>query len=269
MKRKFVFVSGCPRSGTTVLAHILNWGDSIFVGQERFAVLLNREPAVFLPELFDMPRLARFEAGDCLYPSYGAMDEYFAWYAASKPFGELARMTRIGDKIPNLYAFFDVFSLPAWADCDVTVLHIVRNVFDVAASYQSRKLNPADGWDADYLKAIPAWSNSVACAHALAGRDMPNVRLGIVDYDSIFDGDQPALMDSVRRIYGFIGAEFGPGQAQGMERIYRSCQQLRKNRKTYEDIREDVRARVPGKVLDMHRSLAERSITARAAAQAE
>lgn len=268
MTRKYVFVSGCPRSGTTVLAHILNWGDSVFIGQERFAVLLNKYPDTFVPGLFNLPRLASFEPGDCLYPSYGNMDEYFAWYAAAKDFGELGRMALVGDKIPNLYAFFDVFKAPAWAGCDITVLHIVRNVIDVAASFQARKDNPADGWDADYLAAIPAWANSVQCADALVDRADSNVRMGIVDYDAIFEGEFPALIDSVRGIYGFIGADFGPRQREGMQRIHRSCQQLKKKRSVPDRLRDDVRARVDARILDMHRALSARSIAANAAAKA-
>jgi hypothetical protein len=252
-----------------VLAHILNWGDSTFVGQERFSVLLNKRTDAFVPGLFDMPRLARFEAGDCLYPSYGAKDEYFAWYAATKAFDRLDGMARIGDKIPNLYAYFDAFKAPAWEGCDVTVLHIVRNALDVAASFQSRKENPADGWDADYLAAIPAWSNSVICAHALIDRPDSNVRMGIVDYDAIFEGDLPALLEAVHRIYGFIGEDFGPRQEEGMQRIYRSCQQLKKNRQPQDKIRDDVRERIPSRILDMHRALSGRSITANAATTVE
>lgn len=261
MSQKFLFVSGCPRSGTTVLAHILNWSDAIFVGQERYTLLLNNNTMAFTPELFAARRLCHFQNGDCLYPSFGAMNEYFAWYANSKNFAGLDRMTWIGDKIPNLYAFFEVFNAPAWTGADVTVLHIVRNVLDVAASYHSRKQNPSDGWDEDYLRAIPAWSNSVLCAHALVGRSLPNVRMGIVDYDSIFGGDLQRLLESAQLIYEFVGEQFGPKQVEGMQRIYMSCEHLKTRRQHHDEIRDDVSARVPGDLLAKHRELAEQSIT--------
>src|SRR5690606_22609353 len=128
------------------LTHILNWGQSAFVGQERFASLLNRQPDAFVPDLFESDRLARFIKGDCGYSSYSELREYGAEFACKKEFDTLGENRFIGDKITALHRFFPVFSSPEWDGKDVTVIHVVRNVLDVANSYQTRLENPNDRW---------------------------------------------------------------------------------------------------------------------------
>ena len=263
MNRKFLFVSGCPRSGTTVLTDILNWSDSIFVGQERFAGLLNRHREEFVPELFALPRLAQFRNGDCDYPSYGAKNEYFTWYVNQKNFSKLDEYTSIGDKITNLYRHFDAFSGPAWAKRDVTVLHIVRNVLDVAASYQTRKHNPKDRWNLDYVQAIADWTQSIVCAHKLSEEArVGGAKIGIVDYDLLFGETFQEFVASAKLVYGFLGEEFSTKQLGGMERIFLAFNERKRLRVSHDEILDDVRARISSDVSAMHHALSERSVNA-------
>jgi hypothetical protein len=260
MNRKYLFVSGCPRSGTTVLAHILNWSNDVFVGQERYGELLNKRPVSFTPGLFEAERLRRFEAGECGYASYEANGEYNAWYANNKLGVDFAAMKHVGDKIPELYKRFEVFSSPAWAGRDVTLLHIVRNVFDVAGSYQTRKLDTADGWQKDYLLAIADWSASVRRAHEQMSNPQPNVRLGIVDYDSLFAGGADELVEASRKIFGFAGIAFGEAEKAGVLTIQRAAETRKKMRQNHDAIRADVLSRVDPEVARMHEALKARSI---------
>ncbi len=257
MKPKYLFVSGCPRSGTTVLAHILNWSHEAFVGLERFASLLNRDPSMFIPELFEKPRLIHFAAGDCGYNSYEAKADYNAWYVNPFNADRLERLEQVGDKITNLYSHLGLFNCLPWNSCEITILHIVRNVTDVAASYQTRMLEPSDGWNMDYLQAIDDWSESVDRVHAFISLPTTNVRLSIVNYDSIFGGDFDQLIRSVMRIYNFVGLEFGDSQIEGMRLILKAGAHYKKIRQSHDNIRQDIKGRVTNDVLTKYNYLTE------------
>jgi hypothetical protein len=256
MGDKYLFVSGSPCSGTTVLAHILNWSDSVFVGLERYGSRLLEHPETFTPELFTAQRLSRFEPGDCTYPDYASKPGYQRWHANPKDAGRADGMTYVGDKVPALPQYLEVFRRPAWVGRDVTLLVILRNVADVAACYQKRKLKQSVRWDHDYLQAIAAWSETVDCAHALASGALPNVRLGIVDYDRIFGRDLERLLDSAKAIYGFLGEAFGAKQVVGMGRVYQSFLE-RKGQRNQDDIRKQVQGRVCPETLACYRRLLE------------
>jgi hypothetical protein len=240
MKPKFLFVSGCPRSGTTVLAHILNWSHEAFVGLERFASLLKRNPSMFSPQLFEKSRLLHFEPGDCGYSSYEAKADYSAWFVNPFNADRLDRLELVGDKITNLYSHFDQFSSLPWNSSEITILHIVRNVADVAASYQTRMLEPSDGWNMDYIQAIDDWSESVNRVHAFVSQPATNVRLCVVNYDSIFIGDFDRLINSAMQIYSFVGLEFGEKQVEGMRLILEAGAHYKKIRQSYDNIQQVI-----------------------------
>lgn len=260
MPKKYLFVSGCPRSGTTVLTSILNWSDQAFVGQERYAGLMNRKPAQFLPIIFNYPRLLQFERGDCGYSSFEEKNEYNAWFANPKNFAKLDRMEYIGDKITNLYCFTNVFSTPPWAIRNVTILHIIRNIQDVAASYQTRKQDAKDAWSKDYLQAVADWTESVERIHDFAGKVPSHIRLGIINYDAIFSGDIDTLMHSARKIYDFVGLTFGAKQEQGITKIFSAGEQRKEARQKHDDIRRDVESRIAGDVFTKYAELAAQAL---------
>jgi hypothetical protein len=264
MSKKYLFVSGCPRSGTTVLAQMLNWADEAFVGLERYQGLIANSPERFVPALFEQERLASFERGDCGYLSYAAKPEYNDWFANPKDFGMIGDLATVGDKITGLYRYFDVFRGPEWQDHDVTVLHIVRNVVDVASSYQSRKNNEKDGWQQDYLAAIADWVESVDKVSALSKAPIPGVKLAIVDYDSMFASTQADLSAAARALFGFLDLRFGPKQLNGMSKVFINGEQRRSKRTAHENIRSDVEERVPAAASARHAELRAQAIGASA-----
>lgn len=223
MSRKFIFVSGCPRSGTTVLTQLLNWGEDVFIGQERFAGLFNQRPADFQPALFAEGRLSTFEPGDCGYKAFADKAPHVAPFARKKDFNALGKYTFVGDKITHMDANLAVFDNDAWKAEAVTVLHVVRDLPDVMASYASRKADAADSnWSRGVADALDDWQESIRRMHHFCERQQESIRIGIVDYEAAFGGDAETLAGAARNIFSFAGIPFGPEQSRGMAILHKS-----------------------------------------------
>lgn len=258
--REYMFVSGCARSGTTVAATILNWSDSVFVAQEHYGPLIRRQPELFHPGLYTSPGLHGYVNGQNNYRDFASQGEYSAFYARPKRFDALDDYRFIGDKLIDLYRHFDVFMTPPWSGEKVVLIHLVRNIEDVAASYQTRNLDQTDNWDLDYLSAIPEWEDSIRLAHAFHSRVPANVRMGLVDYDSFFKGGLADLASATRRLYDFVGLELDQAELQGLQHVHRAGAFFRARRQTYEKISADIRSRVDVEVMRQYRDLVSRSL---------
>ena len=73
MHKKFLFVCGCPRSGTSYFQSILAWHPAIALGMERFNLRLFA--GKLLPSDFERERFFRMEAGDTWYDDLS----HFPW----------------------------------------------------------------------------------------------------------------------------------------------------------------------------------------------
>lgn len=122
--KRFLFVSGMPRSGTTAFGDLLNIVDDM-----KLFVELGNEFMPFSPNDF----------------SNSVLPTLVQWSGQEKNTRilEVSDYKVIGDKRPyffmNLPHFFENFK-----SLDFKVLHIVRNIFEVAYSYQMRANNSED-----------------------------------------------------------------------------------------------------------------------------
>jgi len=123
-----VFVSGMPRSGTTALGQMLGLHPDIVLFVE-----LHNYMYTYAPESFSAPVIARQQRTK---PTIGTPDVMAR--APRAPF--------LGDKRP-LFHYALPHTLQAMAGRAVHVLHILRPVVQVAASYHARAVNPQDIWD--------------------------------------------------------------------------------------------------------------------------
>jgi len=149
--RKFLFVAGCARSGTTALGRFLAQHDEVVMGIERYAHRIARKSFSLAPEMFEPERFCRIEPGDTFYES---IDFAPAAYRSIDTKFPTARY--VGDKIPALYGvlpeLFKAFGTSA------QVVLIFRNILDVAASYEARRLNPEDNWKRGTVEAVANWN---------------------------------------------------------------------------------------------------------------
>lgn len=254
---RFLFVSGCARSGTTVMATLLNWNDTVLVTQERFAPLLRLQPDDFLPELFTAERMLDFRLRECGYSDFAAQREHSAHYANPKDFSAIDAYPVRGDKITHLYSAVDKFEEPAWAESDIILLHMIRGLDDVVCSYETRRLNAADAWELGYETAISDWSASVEQMFRYTKTHGPHMKVGIVEYENIFTGGLQGVSDAVARIYAFAGLAFGDKQAEGVAMIHKASAFFERNRIFHADAVAEARRRITGETMRKYEQLRE------------
>ena len=202
MTKKFLFVCGCPRSGTSYLHSILAQHPAIALGLERFN--LRMFARALMPTDFDRSRLFRMETGDTWYDDLSQ----FPWHQGLLE-SHYDKADYVGDKVPRAYEVFDhlITHFP-----DVRFICLVRNVFDVAASYEARR-RAITHWNPDWgpRKAVEHWNASLRAvlAHADVAPILP------VIYEDIIATGAP-----LNNVAGFLDIVPEPLQA-GWRKMHR------------------------------------------------
>lgn len=178
--RPYLFVCGCPRSGTTALTRLLSAHESIALGIERFGHLVSAERFKLAPEHFEKDRFFHVKCGDTFYDSLKevAGGNYYDDLA-----GKYDSCDWVGDKRPDLYLSYPQLhnAFPG-----AVVLFIFRNIFDVAQSYKVRALDADDDWPEakGIMSAISDWNESLNMT--LAAQQIMTVYC--IQYERLFAG---------------------------------------------------------------------------------
>jgi glycosyltransferase involved in cell wall biosynthesis len=185
---RYLFVAGCPRSGTSALTFLLNEHPQIVLGFERFKrVRAALDPFHFTADQFFSPVLAETDIqGKLLYERLQRR-----WLAGS--------VSVIGDKVP-LYTRVLPHLLERFPQARVIVM--VRDPLDVARSFRRRAADPGDWWPAenDHRLAVEMWNEALARARD-AERDGDGERVLLLPYEPLLEGDVRWL----EALLGFIG----------------------------------------------------------------
>jgi hypothetical protein len=159
MHKKFLFVCGCPRSGTSYFQAILAWHPAIALGTERFNLRLFAR--TLMPADFERERFFRMETGDTWYDDLS----HFPW-RQRRAEAHYESAAYVGDKVPRGYECFDhlITHFP-----NVHFICLVRNLFDVATSYESRQRDVSH-WNPDWgpRVAVEHWNASLKAILAYA-----------------------------------------------------------------------------------------------------
>lgn len=129
--RGYLFVTGCGRSGTTLLSKLLGAHPNIVLGSERYMRLQKRKFDEFTPALFEKERFFDFRADDSGHFSKGFAGSAFYDSQFEKWAGAIYR----GDKITTLFEKFDEV---AERFANVKFVHVIRDPLEVALSWRVR-----------------------------------------------------------------------------------------------------------------------------------
>jgi hypothetical protein len=161
---RFLFVSGVARSGTTALGRLLGSHEDVAMYTELYLPRYGYVPEMLAPENVYM--LA--EKGLLGLNERNAL-----------VLGKSAQCGVVGDKRPGFLVSAEL-SLANFARHQMKVVHLVRNIYDVAASYQ-RKFE-AGMWNKDFCTAVDESNLSNRLVLSFLTGEYRNSFV-IVDYD--------------------------------------------------------------------------------------
>ena len=180
MKQKYLFICGCPRSGTTALVRLLNSHPSMAIGMERYKFYANRQQINKINQAsFKFNSFFNLQDNqtninwkyfyDPLMPKYKSGVEY------------------LGDKYPHYYRFYNRINQNFE---DVRWIFIVRDIASIARSYNARAADPEDSWsaEANYVKAVDHWNESLMATWKYQ-KNNPEPKLFVCEYERLFSYD--------------------------------------------------------------------------------
>jgi hypothetical protein len=223
--KKFLFVGGISRSGTSTMAELLRAHPAIAMGRERYARLF-REGDAFVPALFEKERFCLQHRSDDSH-HLKPQDYYRELYP------RFDQCVYVGDKLPRLYKRYR-YVLATFAGC--RIIYMARNVVEVAQSYQGRALKTrmelASGaavgvsrlWspERDWRKAVDEWNDSIEQTLAL-GR-LP--QLFVANYDLLYNDER-----LLHRLLDFLELPAAPAMLDYWRSAKRQREHIESNRK--------------------------------------
>jgi glycosyltransferase involved in cell wall biosynthesis len=183
-----LFIAGCPRSGTSAAVFLLNEHPRIALGFERFKrTRAQLEPFHFTPGQFFAPVLAETDIrGELLYRRLRER-----WQRGS--------VAVVGDKVPLYWRV-----LPELLERFPRgrLILLVRDLEDVAASFERRARDPGDWWPAenDHTLAVTMWSEALRRVRE-AECGGYGEQIFLLPYESLLAGEQRWL----QAMLAFIG----------------------------------------------------------------
>jgi hypothetical protein len=196
--KRFLFICGCARSGTSALTTLVDAHAEIAVGMERY---LNRflTGKGLTPDLFEEERFFSIEHGDTFYDNLE-----FAKPLYKSLRSKWQRSLVFGDKIPKLYTRYDrIFqNFP-----EARIIFVSRNLIDVANSYKRRAEDESDQeWSENRgaVVAIDDWNN--ANSLTLSAIERYPSKIYVLSYESLFLEHR-----GLDELFDFIGLK--PGSA--------------------------------------------------------
>jgi hypothetical protein len=184
---KPLFICGCPRSGTSALRNVFNTDPRFALGMERYysrgSINFNLQRSHF-----EKSRFYDLQEGDTFWPSLDNCTSNEA---------NFDKAHYRGDKIPLLYK--NLQSLFAEIP-DSTVLFIVRDIYEVAASYNTRAQDENDKlWarNQNFRVAVDDWNDSLVHLYQSCQERKENV---IPIFFDDFFSDETALANLMSKL---------------------------------------------------------------------
>lgn len=153
MGKRFLFICGVGRSGTTELARVVSAHEEIVLGIERYKRLWRPgRIAALRPQLFEREAFFNFDDmhTNITPAASSAFREHYE--AMARKFGTASY---VGDKLTRMWVPSLAHQFPG-----AKFIIIVRDVFELALSWEARAKNPSDKWPSDHgiRAAVAAWN---------------------------------------------------------------------------------------------------------------
>jgi hypothetical protein len=206
------------------MGELLSGHPRVCIGRERYAAIFNGKRPL-AEALFEKERFLTLQPEDTFY-SQTCFDKFHRGFAE-----KFESCLYVGDKVPCLYRRWDdIFALRP----KPFVIFLLRNVLDVAESYNYRARRAADVWPAtrDAGVAIREWNTSLRMG--LEAREAGHEsELLIVEYEGFFQ-NKARMLGLLRH----LGLSVGERDTQHLDGIAAKALQLQSRK-------DDVRRLTP------------------------
>ena len=222
--KDFLFISGCPRSGTSALVHLLSGSTSVLLGMERYGHLTNKDNFRLNKGHFEKERFFNVAEGDTFYDDF---DKFHGYDPLMREKFDDCKI--IGDKRPDLYEAYDnLFS----AFPETKVLFIYRDIIEVASSYQARVVL-GDAWpkNKNFLQAINDWNRSLFLTREAANK---GYNIKTVEYSDVFIHNK-----DLSPLFSYLNIEYCDNLQKNVKNINARSLQLQKQRKSFLSSKEE------------------------------
>jgi len=192
---KYLFISGAPRSGTSALTELLSSHPKVALGMERYKFLYKK--SLVNKSVFEESKFFNFlEEQTNINSTSGKYVDYYSGLV-----DKYKKCSILGDKYPQLYKFWD--SLYEEFGESGKYLFIIRDIEDVASSFNIRAENPKDKWpeENDYKKAVQIWNESLDIAEKNIDRGSD---ICVVSYAKLFDSEKYCVETEMGKISQYL-----------------------------------------------------------------
>jgi len=187
--KKYLFIAGCSRSGTSALTTIIGSHSKIALGIERYNNLMKADDFLLTKEHFTKGRFINVQDGDTSYSN-------FSRHKAHQDIPEKWDNCEIvGVKYPQCDKIYnhleDTFG-------SFYYIFIFRNIFDVAESW-NRKAVSEDKWPSErnYIQAVKRWNQALQATKKLIRAGEPII---CIKYEDLFFSDK-----SIKPVFEKLG----------------------------------------------------------------
>ena len=234
MNKRYLFVVGLPRSGTTGFAKLLNSNIEICLGVERYKYIKNKKlnfnESLFLKNKF-------FDLDD----GYTNIKDKKLYHILEKKF-YISKY--IGDKIPNLY--FELHEINKNFE-NPLFLCLVRNPINVAMSWEKRANNPLDKWPLEnnrnrYIEYLIRF-------HDYYNLHINNKDLNIffINFD-ILEGNYHKALNYYNKILNILELEMTPNVLKSFKIFHDKQLQLKLIRNEYHNFNISIKDKIFNKL---------------------
>lgn len=205
---QYTFVTGCPNSGTTALAHVLNCHPDIALGFERFSGRVADK--TLSPQLFEPERFRRFEKDDSHHRSYEGNPDREAVLT------KISQAKIVGDKLPTLINSLELLE----SFKDVRLIVILREPGGVARSMDAKANLNANNFNAvrNYKTAVELFNSAVKEIVKIQNAGVPEMH--VVLYEEFF-----FAQETVADVFQFLGVD--PLLTKGLEKVFGKSENLK------------------------------------------
>lgn len=182
--KKYLFICGCDRSGTTALVKLLNSHPHLCIGMERYKGLLKNEKRL---NTLGAPRFEKANFFDIK-----SEETNIKWDHFYKPLEEkYDSSVYVGDKVPRYFQFYPYLRKTFE---EAKHIFIIRDPYEVASSWKARANDDSDvNWPSGngVKRSIAVWNHSLKLLYKQIKEE--NLNVLVLSYNALFSGKRGEL----------------------------------------------------------------------------